>query len=77
MRLPVHEEQTVVSGEEPAESWRKSSWSHMNGNCVEVAVLSGEDIGVRDSASPRGPVLRFTPREWNAFLGDVRDGALG
>jgi hypothetical protein len=53
--------------------WVKSSLSFSNGNCVEVANLSGE-IRVRDSKDPRGPVLRFTPDEWHAFLGGVRNG---
>jgi hypothetical protein len=29
--------------------WKKSSWSAENGNCVEVAELPGNNIGVRDS----------------------------
>jgi hypothetical protein len=45
-----------------------------NGNCVEVAGLPGDQIGVRDSKDTEGPVLRFTPDEWNAFLGGVRNG---
>jgi hypothetical protein len=45
-----------------------------NGNCVEVAGLAGEFIGVRDSVNPRGTVLGFTPGEWDAFVGGVRNG---
>ena len=45
-----------------------------NGNCVEVAGLSSGGIGVRDSKDTEGPVLRFTPDEWQAFLGGVRNG---
>jgi len=55
-------------------SWVKSSLSMSNGNCVEVASLSGGGIGVRDSKDTEGPVLRFTPSEWQAFLGGVRNG---
>ena len=54
--------------------WIKSSLSFSNGNCVEVAGLPGGHIGVRDSKDVRGPVLRFTPGEWDAFLGGVRNG---
>jgi Domain of unknown function (DUF397) len=54
--------------------WFKSSLSFSNGNCVEVANLSGGEIGVRDSKNPEGPVLRFTHDEWYAFIGGVRDG---
>ncbi|MCC5577269.1 DUF397 domain-containing protein [Microtetraspora sp. AC03309] len=29
---------------------------------------------VRDSKDRNGPVLTFTPSEWSAFIGGVRDG---
>jgi hypothetical protein len=54
------------------QNWIKSSYSMTNGNCIEVAGLSGELIGLRDSKNPRGPILGFRPAEWNAFIGDVR-----
>jgi hypothetical protein len=52
-------------------NWFKSSLSFSNSNCVEVTSLADGGIGVRDSKDPRGPVLRFTPDEWRAFLGGV------
>ena len=54
--------------------WIKSSLSYAAGNCVEVASLSGGQIGVRNSRDTGGPVLAFTPDEWRAFLGGVRNG---
>ena len=54
--------------------WVKSSLSFANGNCVEVASLPEGEIGVRNSRDVRGAVLRFTPDEWHAFLGGVRNG---
>lgn len=57
-----------------ASYWVKSSLSYSNGNCVEVTDLAEGGIGVRDSKNVRGPVLRFTPDEWHAFLGGVRNG---
>ena len=54
--------------------WVRSSFSFANGNCVEVAVLPGGWIGIRDSRDPGGPVLRFTQAEWAAFLGGARRG---
>jgi Domain of unknown function (DUF397) len=54
--------------------WVKSSLSFSNGNCVEVANLPGNQVGVRDSKHTEGPVLRFTPDEWQAFLGGARNG---
>jgi hypothetical protein len=53
-------------------TWHKSTRSGMNG-CVEVAFAGGR-IAVRDSKDQRSPVLVFTPHEWRAFVGGVRDG---
>jgi hypothetical protein len=54
--------------------WVKSSLSFANGDCVEVATLPDGRIGIRHSKAPEGPVLRFTPSEWRAFIGGVRNG---
>jgi hypothetical protein len=54
--------------------WIKSSLSYANGNCVEVTSLPGGEVGVRNSRDCAGLVLRFTPAEWHAFLGGVRNG---
>ena len=59
---------------DPATNWIKSSLSFSNGNCVEVANLAGGQVGVRHSKDTEGAVLRFTPDEWHAFLGGVRNG---
>lgn len=53
--------------------WRKSSHSGAD-NCVEVAFDDSGNALVRDSQSPTGPILTFTPSEWAAFLGGSKDG---
>jgi hypothetical protein len=53
--------------------WSKSSRSS-NGDCVEVARLTGGQVGVRDSKAANGPVLVFTARDWRSFLGEVKEG---
>lgn len=55
-------------------TWIKSSLSFANGNCFEVSDLPDGDVGVRNSRDTSGPVLRFTPDEWHAFIGGVRNG---
>lgn len=56
-------------------AWRKSSRSDDGGNanCVEVAELA-DQVALRDSKNPAGPVLAFTHHEWRAFLSGVRVG---
>jgi hypothetical protein len=56
----------------PAPDWKKSTRSGANG-CVEVLV-DQRQIAVRDSKDQLGPVLTFTPVEWEAFIGGVRAG---
>jgi hypothetical protein len=59
-------------------TWMKSSHSGgQGGNCVEVAALPDGGRAVRDSKDSGGPVLVFTPGEWEAFLRGVKQGAVG
>lgn len=54
--------------------WRKSSYSTYNGNCVEVARLSGGLIGVRDSKDEgSGLVLVFRAGSWHSFVTALKD----
>ncbi len=59
-------------------TWRKAKASGGNGgNCVEVAALDSGAMAVRDSKHKDGPVLTFTPAEWDAFLSGARAGEFG
>lgn len=40
---------------------------------IEVAFVD-DLIGVRNSASPDGPILVFTEGEWDAFVAGAKDG---
>jgi hypothetical protein len=53
--------------------WRKAQLSTNNGACVEVASVVGK-IALRDSKDPYGPILLYTPAEFNAFLDGAKKG---
>jgi Domain of unknown function (DUF397) len=55
-------------------TWRTSSFSGSNGgNCLESASVSGAVL-VRDTKNDgTGPVLRFTPAAWTAFVDQAKN----
>ena len=53
-------------------AWRTSTLCDLNG-CVEVALLDGK-VAVRDAKDKASPILLFSAREWEAFVGGVRAG---
>ncbi|MGH3773561.1 MAG: DUF397 domain-containing protein [Pseudonocardiaceae bacterium] len=55
-------------------TWRTSSYSSDDGNCVEVAELVHGGRAVRDSKHPTGPVLVVTPGQWAVFTASARGG---
>jgi hypothetical protein len=44
-----------------------SSYSSGQGECVEVAFTPGM-VHARDGKDPHGPVLSFTPDQWQGFI---------
>jgi uncharacterized protein DUF397 len=52
-------------------NWRKSSRSGALGNCVELAWLP-DQMAVRNSRDPHGPVLTYSIAELQTFVSQVR-----
>lgn len=55
-------------------TWRKSTVSNYQANCVEVAVLGDGGVAVRNSRFPDGPQITYTRAEMAAFIRGVRAG---
>lgn len=54
----------------PAVTWRTSSYSTGQGNCVQAATPPGRrpTILVRHSKHPTGPTLKFTTTAWQQLI---------
>ena len=58
-------------------TWRKSSHSSGQGNCVEVCWSEPGAVAVRDSKDQAGPELAVDDRAWSAFVRGVKQGEFG
>jgi len=54
-------------------TWIRSSYCHTSSCCVEVE-LGIDQVLVRDSKDPGGPVLQFTLDEWRVFADGMKAG---
>jgi Domain of unknown function (DUF397) len=57
------------------DQWRKSSRSHDQGACVEIAPVDNL-IVVRDSKDPYGPRIAFDREQWRVLAGRIVSGGL-
>jgi hypothetical protein len=55
-------------------TWRKSSYSSGQGNCVEVCLSEPGAVAVRDSKDQAGPELAVSGQPWSAFVQGVKQG---
>ncbi|GAA3746464.1 hypothetical protein HDA32_000424 [Spinactinospora alkalitolerans] len=58
------------------ETWRKSSYSKGESNCVEVADTTGLGVAVRDTQNRELGHLGFSAEAWGVFLRDVKTDRL-
>ncbi|KAA2253523.1 DUF397 domain-containing protein [Solihabitans fulvus] len=77
---PIYDDKAEVRGKldlTDAE-WQRSDEGDQEGEHVEVAFVPHTDgvtyVAMRNSAHPEGPVLVFTPSEWDAFIEGAKDG---
>ncbi|OKI04775.1 DUF397 domain-containing protein [Streptomyces sp. CB02923] len=52
----------------PSYTFRKSSYSNEERECVEVATAHPHTIAIRDSKLTDGPTVHVSPTAWASFL---------
>ena len=57
-------------------TWRKSSRSEADGACVEIAHLSGDVIGVRDSKAPMAGHVVISRRALAGLIAEIKADGL-
>jgi hypothetical protein len=64
-----------LSDELKTANWRKATKSASNqGNCLEVAPLSGGRVGLRDTEAPDKAPFVVSPSVWDAFVDGAKKG---
>lgn len=53
-------------------SWRTSTYSQANGECVEVAPTAATDTLIRDSKDRAAGAIQASPQAWTALLHNIR-----
>jgi Domain of unknown function (DUF397) len=55
-------------------TWLSAPGGGASEDRVEIAHLPGGAVAMRNPADPSGTVLRYTAKEWEAFVLGARDG---
>jgi hypothetical protein len=67
----MNESETLLTGL----TWKKSSHSGKNGNCVELAWLADGRVAVRNSRNPHGPALVCDTALLAALVAQAKKGS--
>lgn len=62
-----------MTGPEGTGTWRKSSFSSANQDCVEFRRVE-DGVEVRNSKRPEAGTIAYTDSEWKAFVAGVKNG---
>lgn len=54
--------------------WRRGADTAPDGHGLDLAVLPGGGIALRNAADPYGPALVYTRDEWRALVLGAKDG---
>ncbi|MQA96454.1 MAG: DUF397 domain-containing protein [Streptosporangiales bacterium] len=54
--------------------WRRGASVSPGGDGVDLAVLPGGGVALRNAADPDGPALVYTRDEWRALVLGAKDG---
>lgn len=65
---------TWLSSDEESAEGEEGEEGEEGGGRIEVAFLDDGTTLMRDGEDPESPILVFTPEEWEAFVGGVKDG---
>jgi Domain of unknown function (DUF397) len=77
---PIYDDKAHVRGalNLAGATWQRGDGATDEGEYVEIAFVPHADgvtyVAMRNSAQPDGPVLVFTPAEWDAFVKGAKDG---
>jgi|1185.fasta_scaffold776310_2 hypothetical protein len=77
---PIYDDKAHVRGnlDLTKAEWQRGDDADPDGEHVEIAFVEHTDgvtyVAMRNSAHPEGPVLVFTPAEWDAFILGAKDG---
>lgn len=62
----------MLSTDQGALGWHKSSYSSPDSECVEQGVTPTGSVAVRDTKKrQQGPVLQFSTNQWKTFVSSV------